>query len=294
MPMFVIVTDMAGRPLHGVEIKFSGTNNVGKDISFECRTINGSCCIPEEVMRGILEVGWTSPLYNVTIRRTVLIERMCCPPSIHIVLPIGNVKVIVYDGRGRGLQGANVRLGDMNLGYMGEVTDSKGRATFKQVLLESEGKGITYPLEVYYNGRKVFEDVETFSSMKRRVAITTEVFDIKIYVCGARGQPLRSADIILKKDGAIIIHTTTDRKGHAQLKLIAEPFGVYELEAIYRGFTRTIKISMPSSQEIEVRLPIYKEYFGIPISPGTGAIIEISKYIVPVLLTWLGALLTKL
>ncbi|MCL7399720.1 MAG: carboxypeptidase-like regulatory domain-containing protein, partial [Thaumarchaeota archaeon] len=220
--------------------------------------------IPTNI-RYSLDVSWTSPDFGTEAKVSIVDTVDGINAKKEIVLPVGAVTINVVDGKGRAVSGAEVSLGAVKA-----KTDAAGKAVFESVPLEKEGRGITYQITVTREGEEVFKDTVTFSTTKTSITVIGELFDLTVFVKGAAGQGLPFATVTLKKAGVVVGHFTTDEGGSVTIpKLVAAD---YEVEATYKGYTGTVKVSkadLIAGKSAEITLPPYIEIAGMPLTFAT-------------------------
>ncbi|MCL7398225.1 MAG: carboxypeptidase-like regulatory domain-containing protein, partial [Thaumarchaeota archaeon] len=220
--------------------------------------------IPTNI-RYSLDISWTSPDFGTEAKVSIIDTVDGINAKKEIVLPVGAVTINVVDGKGRAVSGAEVSLGAVKA-----KTDAAGKAVFESVPLEKEGRGITYQITVTREGEEVFKDTVTFSTTKTSITVIGELFDLTVFVKGAAGQGLPFATVTLKKAGVVVGHFTTDEGGSVTIpKLVAAD---YEVEATYKGYTGTVKVSkadLIAGKSAEITLPPYIEIAGMPLTFAT-------------------------
>jgi len=220
--------------------------------------------IPTNI-RYSLDISWTSPDFGTEAKVSIVDTVDGINAKKEIVLPVGAVTINVVDGKGRAVSGAEVSLGAVKA-----KTDAAGKAVFESVPLEKEGRGITYQITVTREGEEVFKDTVTFSTTKTSITVIGELFDLTVFVKGAAGQGLPFATVTLKKAGVVVGHFTTDEGGSVTIpKLVAAD---YEVEATYKGYTGTVKVSkadLIAGKSAEITLPPYIEIAGMPLTFAT-------------------------
>lgn len=213
-------------------------------------------------MQYTVKLRWSSREYGTDVSEIVAATPEGFSSLRTIKLPVGDVKVRVVDVRGDPVSGAFVRLGEAEA-----RTDSQGTAFFQQVPLESDGKPIEYGLGVEVNGSVVYVGSVELSRSRRSVAVVAELYDLKVRVEGAAGQPLPYAKITLKKLGAELGTFQTDEGG--VLIIHGLPRSEYVVEAEWRGY-RGSAIVTPQDLELGrmalIVLPPYTTILGKPLT----------------------------
>ncbi|MCS7136021.1 MAG: carboxypeptidase-like regulatory domain-containing protein [Aigarchaeota archaeon] len=216
-------------------------------------------------IRYSLDLSWTSPTFGTEAKVSIVDTVDGINARREIILPVGVVTVNVVDGKGSPVAGAEVSLGAVKA-----KTDAAGKAVFESVPLEREGKGISYQIVVVREGEEVYRTTETFSTAKTSITVIGQLFDLSVSVKGAAGQGLPFATVTLKRAGVVVGHFTTDEGGSVTIpKLVAAD---YEVEASYKGYTGTAKVSkadLMAGKMAEITLPPYIEIAGMPMTFAT-------------------------
>jgi len=149
-----------------IEIPLSMT-----DVVFEIRDLVGrlivysEISITPEIFGGFSNIGGTviirgmvaNQVYEISVMSQSLLYGKSAgeiysgyPKEFHgkqLVLPIGDATIRVLDRYGSPVAGAIVKIGGVEM-----VTDYDGKAAFNQIPLEYYGRGITYDVQIIYQG----------------------------------------------------------------------------------------------------------------------------------------------
>lgn len=252
------VRDLEGRPLRGVNA------TVSPQIYGRMTARGGVITVlaAPSTQQYTLSIRWSSKEYGASASEVVAATPEGFASLRVIELPVGDVEVKVVDVGGEPVSGALVRLGEAEA-----RTDPQGTASFRQVPLESDGRPIEYWLGVEVDGSVVYSGSVELSRSRRSVAVVAELYDLKVRVEGAAGQPLPYAKIILKRLGAELGTFQTDEGG--MLIIHDLPRSEYLVEAEWRGY-RGSAIVTPEDLELGrialITLPPYTTVLGKPLT----------------------------
>ena len=252
------IRDMEGRVLGDSEVE------VFPEVYGELSIVGGVIsirAIPTTLIY-ILNARWRSPIYGSEASVTLAATPQGLNEMRSVTLPVGDVELRVVDPKGRPLARAVVEFGGVS-----DETDAFGRALFQQVPLEVNGTPLAYEVRVIEDGNVIYSGVEEVSRSKTTITIIGELYDLKVRVEGAAGQPLPFAKITLRRAGVELGTFSADEGGVAVIKRL--PLSDYEVEAEWKGFrgsTTVYEEDLKMGRLAVIALPPYAEFMGIPLT----------------------------
>ncbi len=250
------VVDLEGRPLSQVSA------DLRPRLYGEMRVEGGVIVVRAipSAQTYILRITWNSAAHLKEASSTIALSPGSPPEEVE--LPVGDIRLKVLDPEGRPIPGARVYLGRASA-----LTDAEGEAVFQLVPLEYEGSPISYEVRVEVGGQVVFRGVEEVSRSRTTLTLVAELYDLKIRVVGAAGQPLPYAEIVLKRGGVVLGEFTADRSGALVVEDV--PPATYLAEAGWRGFRGSTTITVDdlrAGRIATIQLPPYAAVLGIPLT----------------------------
>ncbi|MCS6788384.1 MAG: hypothetical protein NZ733_03730, partial [Aigarchaeota archaeon] len=178
-----------------------------------------------------------------------------------VVLPVGDVRVSVIDRRGKGLGGAVLRAMGVS-----SATDEGGAVVLRRVPLEGPEGPNSLPVTVTYEGYEVASEVLLLSREVRSFTVTASVYELTVSVLGANGQPLQGAKASLVREGHEVGTAFADQGGVARLSRVIPVKHFLRVE--YKGLSEVRELSPEAVRRgsVELRLPVYLEIGGIPLT----------------------------
>jgi hypothetical protein len=218
-----------------------------------------------------ITVKYTSPIYGppegikVTLTDTADGIRTRLIGGRTLQLPVDDVVITAVDGQGRPVGGAVVTFKGVT-----KTTGSDGKAVFERVPLGTEDAPITYDITVSVEGVEVYRKAEPISVARKEISVLAQLFALTVRVVGELGQGLQGASVQLLRAGTTVATGSADAAGSVRFERLAP--ASYEVRAFYKGFSGSATVSLDMlrrGEVVEIRLPVYVEILGIPMSLAT-------------------------
>jgi hypothetical protein len=216
-----------------------------------------------------ITVKYSSPTYGTSVQVTLtdtaegIRTRLIGGRTLQ--LPVDDVVVIAVDAQGRPVGGAVVTFKGVT-----KTTGSDGKAVFERVPLGTEDAPIPYRVKVSVEGVDVYDKDEPISVARKEISVLAQLFALTVRVVGELGQGLQGASIQLLRAGTTVATGSADSAGAVRFERLAP--ASYEVRAQYKGFSGTATVSLDAlrrGEVVEIRLPVYVEVLGIPMSLAT-------------------------
>ena len=230
------IRDYEDKLVSNVTIYMSGPNQAGPVI-INTLSLNGTLrvsCIPVgSYTISVLKDG------IVLVRDVLNITR----PGLYVVhVPLFSIKIQVFDRKGRRISGANVLVHNEHI-YLKGITDEKGEISLDQV---PPG---TYYIQVIWMNKTVYGDFIEIVEGHTDIALTLNLFDLKIRVSSPLIKAFRGKKVFLISN-SIEISTEVDEYGFALFKYI--PPGSYLLR--FNGIEKNVVVR-DKDVLVEIRIP---------------------------------------
>jgi len=262
------VTDLRGRPLTIAP----GDVSIEPEAYYFRREVAGNVITVTALYTGApvtVTVRYTSPTYGTTTQVTLtdtadgIRTRLIGGRTLQ--LPVDDVVVFAVDAQGRSVGGAVVTFAGVT-----KTTGSDGRAVFERVPLGTEDSPLTYNLRVSVEGVEVYARDEPISVARKEISVLAQLFTLTVRVVGELGQGLEGASVQLLRAGTTVATGSADSAGAVRFERLAP--ASYEVRAQYKGFSGSATVSLDAlrrGEVVEIRLPVYVEVLGIPMSLAT-------------------------
>ncbi|MCS7117226.1 MAG: hypothetical protein NZ957_00345 [Thaumarchaeota archaeon] len=250
--------------LNGADLPGPFVVRVEPDDAYGELRVVGSSLVLVNAVRTLfytVTVNWESPVYHRTAQGVAAGYGSDLMSRGTITLPVGDVRVAVVDHKGRGLGGAVLATANVRM-----TTGDDGVAILRRVPLAGGEGGISLPVTVTYEGFEVANQVLRVSREVRSFTLTASVYDLNVAVLGSAGQPLRGARASLLREGVEVGLAFADQGGQAQLNRVIPVKHFLRVE--YKGLSEVVEIPPEAIRKgvVEVRLPVYIELGGVPLS----------------------------
>jgi len=262
------VTDLKGRPLTIAP----GDVTIEPAAYYFRREVAGNVITITALYTGApvtITVKYSSPTYGtsvtVTLTDTADGIRTRLIGGRTLQLPVDDVVVIAVDAQGRPVGGAVVTFKGVT-----KTTGSDGKAVFERVPLGTEDAPIAYNVRVSVEGVEVYNKDEPISVARKEISVLAQLFALTVRVVGELGQGLQGASVQLLRAGTTVATGSADSAGAVRFERLAP--ASYEVRAQYKGFSGTATVSLDAlrrGEVVEIRLPVYVEVLGIPMSLAT-------------------------
>jgi hypothetical protein len=262
------VTDQKGRPLTIAP----GDVTIEPAAYYYRREVRGNVITITALYTGApvtITVKYSSPTYGTSVQVTLtdtadgIKTRLIGGRTLQ--LPVDDVVIIGVDAQGRPVGGAVVTFKGVT-----KTTGSDGKAVFERVPLGTEDAPITYDITVSVEGVEVYRKAEPISVARKEISVLAQLFALTVRVVGELGQGLQGASVQLLRAGTTVATGSADSAGAVRFERLAP--ASYEVRAQYKGFSGTATVSLDAlrrGEVVEIRLPVYVEVLGIPMSLAT-------------------------
>jgi hypothetical protein len=216
-----------------------------------------------------ITVKYSSPTYGTSVQVTLtdtadgIRTRLIGGRTLQ--LPVDDVVITAVDAQGRPVGGAVVTFKGVT-----KTTGSDGKAVFERVPLGTEDAPIAYNVRVSVEGVEVYNKDEPISVARKEISVLAQLFALTVRVVGELGQGLQGASVQLLRAGTTVATGSADSAGAVRFERLAP--ASYEVRAQYKGFSGTATVSLDAlrrGEVVEIRLPVYVEVLGIPLSLAT-------------------------
>jgi hypothetical protein len=216
-----------------------------------------------------ITVKYSSPTYGTSVQVTLtdtaegIRTRLIGGRTLQ--LPVDDVVITAVDAQGRPVGGAVVTFKGVT-----KTTGSDGKAVFERVPLGTEDAPIAYNVRVSVEGVEVYNKDEPISVARKEISVLAQLFALTVRVVGELGQGLQGASVQLLRAGTTVATGSADSAGAVRFERLAP--ASYEVKAQYKGFSGTATVSLDAlrrGEVVEIRLPVYVEVLGIPMSLAT-------------------------
>jgi len=216
-----------------------------------------------------ITVKYSSPTYGTSVQVTLtdtaegIRTRLIGGRTLQ--LPVDDVVITAVDAQGRPVGGAVVTFKGVT-----KTTGSDGKAVFERVPLGTEDAPIAYNVRVSVEGVEVYNKDEPISVARKEISVLAQLFALTVRVVGELGQGLQGASVQLLRAGTTVATGSADSAGAVRFERLAP--ASYEVRAQYKGFSGTATVSLDAlrrGEVVEIRLPVYVEVLGIPMSLAT-------------------------
>jgi hypothetical protein len=216
-----------------------------------------------------ITVKYSSPTYGTSVQVTLtdtaegIRTRLIGGRTLQ--LPVDDVVITAVDAQGRPVGGAVVTFKGVT-----KTTGSDGKAVFERVPLGTEDAPIAYNVRVSVEGVEVYNKDEPISVARKEISVLAQLFALTVRVVGDLGQGLQGASVQLLRAGTTVATGSADSAGAVRFERLAP--ASYEVRAQYKGFSGTATVSLDAlrrGEVVEIRLPVYVEVLGIPMSLAT-------------------------
>jgi hypothetical protein len=262
------VTDLKGRPLTIAP----GDVSIEPAAYYFRREVAGNVITVTALYTGApvtITVKYTSPTYGesvqVTLTDTADGIKMRLIGGRTLQLPVDDVVITAVDAQGRPVGGAVVTFKGVT-----KTTGSDGKAVFERVPLGTEDAPIAYNVRVSVEGVEVYNKDEPISVARKEISVLAQLFALTVRVVGELGQGLQGASVQLLRAGTTVATGSADSAGAVRFERLAP--ASYEVRAQYKGFSGSATVSLDAlrrGEVVEIRLPVYVEVLGIPMSLAT-------------------------
>jgi hypothetical protein len=262
------VTDLKGRPLTIAP----GDVSIEPAVYYFRKEVAGNVITVTALYKGApvtITVKYTSPTYGtsatLTLTDTADGIRTRLIGGRTLQLPVDDVVISAVDAQGRPVGGAVVTFKGVT-----KTTGPDGKAVFERVPLGTEDAPITYTVKVSVEGVEVYSKDEPISVARKEISVLAQLFALTVRVVGELGQGLQGASVQLLRAGTTVATGSADSAGAVRFERLAP--ASYEVRAQYKGFSgsATVTVEMLRRGEVvEIRLPVYVEVLGIPMSLAT-------------------------
>jgi hypothetical protein len=262
------VTDLKGRPLTIAP----GDVTIEPAAYYFRREVAGNVITVTALYTGApvtITVKYSSPIYGesvqVTLTDTADGIRTRLIGGRTLQLPVDDVVITAVDAQGRPVGGAVVTFKGVT-----KTTGSDGKAVFERVPLGTEDAPIPYRVKVSVEGVDVYDKDEPISVARKEISVLAQLFALTVRVVGELGQGLQGASVQLLRAGTTVATGSADSAGAVRFERLAP--ASYEVRAQYKGFSGSATVSLDAlrrGEVVEIRLPVYVEVLGIPMSLAT-------------------------
>jgi hypothetical protein len=262
------VTDLKGRPLTIAP----GDVTIEPATYYFRREVAGNVITITALYTGApvtITVKYSSPIYGesvqVTLTDTADGIRTRLIGGRTLQLPVDDVVITAVDAQGRPVGGAVVTFKGVT-----KTTGSDGKAVFERVPLGTEDAPIPYRVKVSVEGVDVYDKDEPISVARKEISVLAQLFTLTVRVVGELGQGLQGASVQLLRAGTTVATGSADSAGAVRFERLAP--ASYEVRAQYKGFSGSATVSLDAlrrGEVVEIRLPVYVEVLGIPMSLAT-------------------------
>jgi hypothetical protein len=262
------VTDLKGRPLTIAP----GDVTIEPAAYYFRREVAGNVITVTALYTGApvtISVKYSSPTYGtstqVTLTDTAEGIRTRLFGGRTLQLPVDDVVITAVDAQGRPVGGAVVTFKGVT-----KTTGSDGKAVFERVPLGTEDAPIAYNVRVSVEGVEVYNKDEPISVARKEISVLAQLFALTVRVVGDLGQGLQGASVQLLRAGTTVATGSADSAGAVRFERLAP--ASYEVRAQYKGFSGSATVSLDAlrrGEVVEIRLPVYVEVLGIPMSLAT-------------------------
>jgi hypothetical protein len=262
------VTDLKGRPLTIAP----GDVSIEPAAYYFSKEVAGNVITVTALYTGApvtITVKYTSPIYgeSVQVKLTDTADgiktRLIGGRTLQ--LPVDDVVISAVDAQGRPVGGAVVTFKGVT-----KTTGSDGKAVFERVPLGTEDAPIAYNVRISVEGVEVYNKDEPISVARKEISVLAQLFALTVRVVGELGQGLQGASVQLLRAGTTVATGSADSAGAVRFERLAP--ASYEVRAQYKGFSGTATVSLDAlrrGEVVEIRLPVYVEVLGIPMSLAT-------------------------
>jgi hypothetical protein len=262
------VTDLKGRPLTIAP----GEVTIEPAAYYFRREVAGNVITITALYTGApvtITVKYSSPTYGTSVQVTLtdtadgIRTRLIGGRTLQ--LPVDDVVITAVDAQGRPVGGAVVTFKGVT-----KTTGSDGKAVFERVPLGTEDAPIAYNVRVSVEGVEVYNKDEPISVARKEISVLAQLFALTVRVVGELGQGLQGASVQLLRAGTTVATGSADSAGAVRFERLAP--ASYEVRAQYKGFSGTATVSLDAlrrGEVVEIRLPVYVEVIGIPMSLAT-------------------------
>jgi hypothetical protein len=262
------VTDLKGRPLTIAP----GDVSIEPAAYYFRREVAGNVITITALYTGApvtITVKYSSPTYGTSVQVTLtdtaegIRTRLIGGRTLQ--LPVDDVVITAVDAQGRPVGGAVVTFKGVT-----KTTGSDGKAVFERVPLGTEDAPIAYNVRVSVEGVEVYNKDEPISVARKEISVLAQLFALTVRVVGDLGQGLQGASVQLLRAGTTVATGSADSAGAVRFERLAP--ASYEVRAQYKGFSGTATVSLDAlrrGEVVEIRLPVYVEVLGIPMSLAT-------------------------
>jgi hypothetical protein len=262
------VTDLKGRPLTIAP----GDVSIEPATYYFRREVAGNVITITALYTGApvtITVKYSSPTYGTSVQVTLtdtaegIRTRLIGGRTLQ--LPVDDVVITAVDAQGRPVGGAVVTFKGVT-----KTTGSDGKAVFERVPLGTEDAPIAYNVRVSVEGVEVYNKDEPISVARKEISVLAQLFALTVRVVGDLGQGLQGASVQLLRAGTTVATGSADSAGAVRFERLAP--ASYEVRAQYKGFSGTATVSLDAlrrGEVVEIRLPVYVEVLGIPMSLAT-------------------------
>lgn len=264
------VTDRQNRPLPGIRATVDPATYYSA-ISVSGNVISISAILSVAPVN--IVISYPSPDYGTTaefsVRRLPGSFRDILAGGRTLVMPVADVTVKVTDKEGKPVGAAQVRLATTQ-----RTTGADGVAIFERVPLEDTTGGLRYAFAVFRDGVDVTPAEarsQRLSTARTIIEVIGQLFSIRVRVIGEAGQGLPFATVIMEREGATVATVSADSGGFAVVDSL--PLASYQVEARYKGLPSARSVvsqdAVLAERVIELRLPVFIEILGVPMSLST-------------------------
>jgi hypothetical protein len=262
------VTDLKGRPLTIAP----GDVTIEPAAYYFRREVAGNVITITALYTGApvtITVKYSSPTYGTSVQVTLtdtadgIRTRLIGGRTLQ--LPVDDVVITAVDAQGRPVGGAVVTFKGVT-----KTTGSDGKAVFERVPLGTEDAPIAYNVRVSVEGVEVYNKDEPISVARKEISVLAQLFALTVRVVGELGQGLQGASVQLLRAGTTVATGSADSAGAVRFERLAP--ASYEVRAQYKGFSGTATVSVDAlrrGEVVEIKLPVYVEVLGIPMSLAT-------------------------
>ena len=168
-----------------------------------------------------------------------------------VTCDVSDVTILTLDGKGRPLQGAEVKL-DWNEDWPPGIpntrtTDNQGLVIFPQMPYYS------YPVSVKWQDKLVHEDTFDFTSSTTTYVAECKVYDLTVNVVDREDRPISEANVTVTRSDEWETSKKTDNGVAAFTQLATEN---YSVEASFLSSSNTTTINLLEDTEVFLKLNI--------------------------------------
>ncbi|MBS3816972.1 MAG: hypothetical protein KGY76_05355 [Candidatus Thermoplasmatota archaeon] len=237
----VTVNDSEGEPLYGAKVFLLDTE---EELVQSKETDENGVVGYDQLPGGNwnIEIRWKGEMVHSTtfeLSESEESQERTLTTNVH------NIQVTVNDSEGTPLDGAEVRLIDMEQELMNsDETSEDGTVAFDQI------PGRNYTLEAHWKNAKVGSTTFKLNESVDRTLVT-RVHDLQIMVKDGEGESLKGAEVtLLDSEGDKVLSKETDKDGVVRFEQLVE--GDYTVRTRYRTTYLLTNVDLETSPEVSL------------------------------------------